>query len=779
VYYLKSQDGNSSNKAWSSPERWVDNCEKDGTTLKFSENPLTAFSEEYEFVVPANSSAWTLRTPTALSSTSFKGKRLTIGGLYKSSSSRARIRHSITGADVFVEYPNEGLFLDNRSRYAPVSEGIANVKGTVTVTADNKNYAAELYLTEKANTHLVFHGSFKGAEDVYTKVISSQKVCRVTFKDASRYFGTIEVTNLVQDVDATVFFESDFPGTVIAGTNAVIASSGVKISNLIMRKGAALDLENQIEVTESFEHTGSVCLIVHGFEGEETAPRYANISFKMPVEANLDIDDFEFVTHDGRLCIGDSFSKSDDGVITIRVIKPGYVTLLSGDDKSYSSDAQSSMINEENWSDHLWPTNPLVDYVASYNLRTFDSSANWQEPTDDFVFKGHSLTIDGDGTRFIVANRSFRCDDLILRNGANFYKRRYSGIKEGEYHNLTVLGNVTVENSTSLFYVGYYETLTLDCMMRGAGTVCLTSHSGVSTSSPKGNLSIKRSSPEFQGEMVVTIPYNMPADPIAEPKRVTPSFDRNYTTLSLTANGNLGGVLPALNRKAFTIENMSRVQPDLDIASLTLDEPTRGIFIKWVGRLMANEGQTFTVKSPLAVHGTLWKEGEGTLVLANPAPTFGEDAESETPDADATNRTFRVAGGDVKIASADAVNGLDVVFTNGAGRIVLDLDSEDETFRTFGLRNTKADTPFAVEGDVSEIPVVLNFENPPEIGSSRGLVTVTSEDSNPAAKVSRLSFEKSPALYGIIVSREWVENEDGSFTLKATFKDVGMRIVIR
>jgi hypothetical protein len=194
---------------------------------------------------------------------------------------------------------------------------------------------------------------------------------------------------------------------------------------------------------------------------------------------------------------------------------------------------------------------------------------------------------------------------------------------------------------------------------------------------------------------------------------------------------------------------------------------------------MANEGQTFTVKSPLAVHGTLWKEGEGTLVLANPAPTFGEDAESATPDADATNRTFRVAGGDVKIASADAVNGLDVVFTNGAGRIVLDLDSEDETFRTFGLRNTKAATPFDVEGDVSEIPVVLNFENPPEIGSSRGLVTVTSEDDDHAAKVSLLSFEKSPALYGIIVSREWVENEDGSFTLKATFKDVGMRIVIR
>ena len=194
---------------------------------------------------------------------------------------------------------------------------------------------------------------------------------------------------------------------------------------------------------------------------------------------------------------------------------------------------------------------------------------------------------------------------------------------------------------------------------------------------------------------------------------------------------------------------------------------------------MAEEGQTFTVKSPLAVHGTLWKEGAGTLVLGNPAPTFGADATSETPDADATNRMFCVAAGDVKIASGDAVNGLDVVFTNSASRLVLDLDSEDETFGTYGLRNTKSAVPFAVGGDVVKIPVVLDCAQPPEIGSSRGLVTVASNNGNPGALVSCLSFVKSSALNGIIVHREWVDNEDGTFTLKATFKDVGMRIVIR
>ena len=125
------------------------------------------------------------------------------------------------------------------------------------------------------------------------------------------------------------------------------------------------------------------------------------------------------------------------------------------------------------------------------------------------------------------------------------------------------------------------------------------------------------------------------------------------------------------------------------------------------------------------------------------------------------------------------MNGLDLVFTNSASRLVLDLDSEDETFRTYGLRNTKSSVPFMAEGELDKIPVVLYSANPPEIGSSCGLVTVASANGNPGTLVSCLSFVKSPALNGIIVHREWVDNEDGTFTLKATFKDVGMRIVIR
>jgi hypothetical protein len=260
----------------------------------------------------------------------------------------------------------------------------------------------------------------------------------------------------------------------------------------------------------------------------------------------------------------------------------------------------------------------------------------------------------------------------------------------------------------------------------------------------------------------------------------TPVFHRNFTTLFLTQDSNLGGELPTLNRKAFTVENMCQVRPDLSLESVTLDNSNRGIFIKWVGRIAANEGQTFTIKSPLAVHGTLWKEGEGTLVLGNPAPTFGEDADGDMPVGDATNHTFRVAGGDVKIASGDAVNGLDVVFTNGAGKIVLDLDSEDETFRTFGLRNTKSQTPFAVEGDIVKIPVVLDFAQPPVRNTQSALFTVPAS-TDVDTFLSKIDIVKGESLADMVVERYWRvnENDNNSRTLVAKFTKVGLRIVIK
>lgn len=780
VYYLNVSEAGGDKDSWTLPGNWstVRADTKSDAEAAGGVHPESFNLPNDGFIVPADSGGYTLRTAANGSNgnSEWNGKYLQLGGIYDSKSHLAVLRLVVRGNDKTTTFNNDGLIMAGRSEMqAYYSKSTYNLHGIISVTAEDERYPAIIRQRRASpSINVNINDKFKSSSTSFARVEAQTNKFTVAFADTTEFFGKLTATNEYDDADATVILQSDFPGTISISTNTVLApATGVKIANLKYFDGAVIDARSgTLEIIGSIVKSGKIRVLTNNFGANTTNPRFSEL-VKFPADAGITADDFEFVDADGDPLDCDSYNVTTDsaqGTTSITAVRYGYVELRESDNTSRTKDNPSSMTNGLNWSDGLWPTNPLVDYAAiDNNLRTFDSSDDIKQPLDDFVFKGHSLIMDD--AILVVLNRSFSCGNLFLRNEATF---AYT-----PYYNGSLYGKVTADEGNAYFSVYSYKTLTIESAIEGSGNVIFSSPGGVSTSDSRGYYVLKGNNDRFAGTMVVTMPYKMPANPVDDWKKVTPSFDRNYTTLNLTSKGNLGGKLPAVNPKAFTIESMSRVKPADEITDLTLDDETRGIFIKWVGRLFANEGQTLTVRSPLAVHGTLWKEGEGMLVLANPAPTFGEDAESTTPDDDVTNRTFRVAGGDVKIASADAVNGLDVVFTNGAGRIVLDLDSEDETFRTFGLRNTKATAPFAVEGDVSEIPVVLNFANPPEIGSSRGLVTVTSKDRNPAAKVSLLSFEKSPALYGIIVSREWVDNGNDTFTLKATFKDVGMRIVIR
>ena len=781
VYYLNTSEASTSYGCWNDPAKWseaygqVENAEGKKVWAFSGESP-SEFSSDCRFIVPALSSGYTLRETAGGGKTSeWNGKSLQLGGTRHNNTYVAVLRLVTRGKDTHIKFNNDGLIMAGQSRIQPHnSSNPYNVKGIVTVTAEEAKYPALIQQTTAArNISLNFLDKFKGAASVYAAIKSSTNDFTVSFADTTEYYGTMTTTNINEDALLTVNLSSDFPGTLSVSTNVtLVPASGVKIANLKYFDGATIDARSgTLEITGSIVKSGKIRVLTNNFGENTVNPRFAEL-VKFPANAGMTADDFEFVGADGQPLDCDGYNMttdSDQGTASITAVRHGYVKLLASDQTSRTKVNESSMTNGVNWSDGLWPTNPLVDYAAiDKNLRTVDSGVAIDQPMDDFVFKGRSLIMDD--AILVMVNRSFSCANLFLRNEATF---AYT-----PYYNGSLYGKVTADEGNACFSVYSYKTLTIESAIEGSGNVVFTSPGGASTSDSRGYYVLKGDNDGFTGTMVVTMPYKMPTDPIADWKKVTPSFDRNYTVLNLTERGNLGSELPAVNPKAFTIENMSRVKPADNVMDLTLDEPTRGIFIKWVGRLMANEGQTFTVKSPLAVHGTLWKEGEGTLVLGNPAPTFGENADSDTPDADATNRMFRVAAGDVKIVSGDAVNGLDVVFTNGAGRIVLDLDSEDDTFRTFGLRNTKSAALFAVEGDVVKIPVVLDFANPPARNTERALFTI-SASADEDLFLSKIAIVKGEALAGMSMERSWRVNEDGSRTFVAKFTKVGLRIVIK
>jgi hypothetical protein len=777
-YYLKDSEAGSGLGCWSNPTHWYDGVEKTDKWV-VTGNPATEFSSEDDFIVPPLSSGYTLRESGG-STTVWNGKSLQLGGEIKNANSNlAVLRLTTRGEGSSITFENDGLILATRSKVMPYySNSRYNINGIVTVTSTDEKYSALIKQREYSesdnttfnNMSLFLNDKFKSAAEACARVYSTAPGFSITFDDTTEYYGKLTVSNdLEHSASTTINLASHFPGTLSISTNVtVVPASGVKITNLVYFDGAIIDARSgTLEITGSITHTGKIRVLVDGFGADSMTPRFSEL-VKVSADSEITVDDFEFITSSGESLDCDDYSLvTENGVATIKAVRYGYVTLTSSDNTSRTKVNPSSMTNEQHWSDGLLPTNPLIRYGAiGNNLRTYDSGP-LNAPLDDFVFNGQSLIIDD--SILVAINRSFRCNNLVLRNGGTYAPSPY-------YHG-TVYGKITADSGDAKFSVYSYKTNTIQSVIEGNGNVVFTAPSGASSSDPRGYHILKGRNEGFAGTMTVTMPRYVPADPIANRNKITPRFDRNYTVLSLTDKLNLGGTLPAVNRKAFTIENMSRVQPEASVESLVLDEPTRGIFIKWVGRLNAEEGQTLTVASPLAVHGTLWKEGAGTLVLANPAPTFGADANGEMPDGDATNRTFIVAGGSLEIASVDAINGLDVVFTNGAENIVINLGSDNELFTNYGIRNTKSSTPFALEGDLVKIPVVLDLDEQPTAPVTHALLTVKSACLD--SVLSCIAFVKGEAIAGWPMSMSRRDNGDGTTTLMATVKKYGTRIVIK
>ena len=634
------------------------------------------------------------------------------------------------------------------------------------MTADDTRYPVEIRQRDSGvNVSLHLHGKFKSAAGTYANIKSAANGFNVIPYDTTEYFGSLSLTNMTDAASVKLTLNTEFPGSIsISTTRTLKTAANCTIGNLTVHDGATIDLTaGALNVTGTFAQSGKVRVIMP----EMADPMKPQTDALLSVPGEVDLNGFEFVLTDGT-----PFTYGELNTTTESGVRTGIVSLISPDNTSRSAPYPSAMTNGAQWTDGLWPTNPAIDYVvkrasSAMNLRTYDSGTI-SDPLDDFVFGGHSLTIDYG--ILVAINRSFRSNKLIIRNGGNYYGTP-------NCHS-SLYGPVVADSGTASFSVYSYKRLTIESEISGSGTLRFCSVSGSSTSEPSGHYVLTGLNTNFTGTTVLTIPVNTPADisTAANQKKITPRFDRNFTTLYLTDKRNLGAPLDAPNPKALTIENMSRLSIT-NVSSLVLDDATRGIFINWVGRFLIDSGKTMTIASPLAVHGTMWKEGGGTLVLANPAPTFGEDASGTTPDADATNRTLRVAGGDLKIVAADAVNGLDVTFTNGAGRLVMELADGSGDIAAYGIRNVKTDTPFAVEGEVATTPVLLDAAAQPTAAFSCAILTVKSAIYD--AALAKHSFSRGGNLSGYRVTYGRRDNGDGTSTLTATVAMVGSRFIVR
>jgi hypothetical protein len=189
----------------------------------------------------------------------------------------------------------------------------------------------------------------------------------------------------------------------------------------------------------------------------------------------------------------------------------------------------------------------------------------------------------------------------------------------------------------------------------------------------------------------------------------------------------------------------------------------------------------------------VYKQGAGTLAMGGELKFLNaENALVDTPPDNAAKRTLYVQGGVLKPLAADALNGLDIVFSNSVNEVdvgvnaadvalELDLDTEDALLKAYGLRNTKSSLPLTLSlaGGATKVPVrLLSDRTSADEAFSVGVMTVKAEIADET--FAKLDIRKPEGLASIHMSRK-VETDAaaGTSTLVVTFKHTGFGVVVR
>ena len=783
IYTLTVTESGTNRLAWTTPSLWSNEVDK---------VVETAFSSEHDYFVQnykSKGSANVLRTPSSSALHEFGGNSLTLGSFPITSSTKghALLRVMCRGVNTGVEFPNDGLVLPRGYVQAYYGSGsVSHLYGRVTVTSPEDYPSRFTSGAQNPNTILHVHDALIGGADAYLEVIpvgaanKTNFTCRIS--NAAQFLGTVDVQNAYDTEEnpwGKMWLElgdTTLGGSLIMGADTQLSgiadetTAGFTVASLTLKAGSSLDLtRGGLTVTQSLtvESTPFTVKVAGLAQKDVTAAQLQNL-FTFPTSSGYTAKDFVL---DGDLGGGELVVREEAGAVKIGLQYYPEANLLNSDDNARGKNAESSMTNKVNWSNaEAWTDAETMPggfhYVVNKKRLRSSYGGTVTAPTGDAMFPGESLRIINGGS-FYMLGPSFWCRNLILDNGT-VYPSIYADI-------VVFSGLMTIKAGGGTISQYNYPDCRIESEIVGPGELTISGASGGSTSAGYATVSLLGLNTNYTGAITVTIPvyssdtYN----------KITPRFDRNYVHFKIADKRNLGGALPEVNPKALTLENMCRLELADACTSLTLDEPTRGIFIKWVGRFLADEGETLAISSPLAVHGTMWKEGDGLLALANPAVTFGADATAVEPDADATNHTFVVAGGDLKVASVDAVNGLDVVFTNGAQRLVVDLATQSGDFKTYGIRNVKTVHPFALAGDLTGVTLAFESETRPADGLTGAVFTVQKDLYDDVAAIFTRRT-KSATYKGMRITCSRRDNDDGeTATMVATVQLMGSLLILR
>jgi len=397
------------------------------------------------------------------------------------------------------------------------------------------------------------------------------------------------------------------------------------------------------------------------------------------------------------------------------------------------------------WSDGELPQSGRDYYIGGFGVITWELSA--------VNFAGDSLTFEDQ--QFYLTSASISAADMVINDLGSTTLYKDSSTWSG---GLTVLSGG--------LYIRVYQScwLYLRSTLSGTGTIRFSGTTTSTVAKPYGTVEISGTNTAYGGRIWI----NTPISAASGSKPATPDYANGYVTRCYISDGrNFGGPFTADSNsyKAIQVDNFSRV---VCRNSVTLDEPTRGLFISLAAQFSVPAEATLTLNNPVTYNGELIKTGAGVLALGGTALFTDGDPASEPQ---ATSNVVSVTAGSLKPLAAAATDGLDIRFSGEAGLV---LPTTSET----GLYGVRTGSAVSASTETGKIPTTFDTTGLDVEAPVFTFRLVTAADAETAAaRAALLSLPRRVASHAF-VSTSVAENEDGTYTAKATYERIRRFIVI-
>ena len=602
--------------------------------------------------------------------------------------------------------------------------------------------------------------------------------------DWSNFKGTLSVTSLYARVSDTSygtrvqFGEHPPSGTVLLyaeSTAEFTSPSPVAMSRLVLNDNSLLVLKTRLvadgegnywtnahlNITGNLTVNGKTHIKMSGWNPEGNEYKAGRmILLTVPSAENLDENDFELDADAtfGRIKVVNNQDGTKSLVLDYDQVVRQKVSDYDGVGKASGGKPHtSSMSIAENWTDGETPHEGAHYFVAPYGsvkemcLRTPHQTDGADDDKIDTQFLGNSLTIGG-GCRLTIFGAHFRVPLIRMLDG--------SDIQTGAGSKPTVHADISVSGGRVYLSAYSNKELKIDGRLKGSGNVCIACIDEA-TSAVGGGVSFNFQNPDFLGTMEVFM---------REGKTAT---DSAYQKLFVKDELNLGGKLESFNPTALTVHgSRTRLIARADVSFTT--NYNRGIYF-YDNPFIDTGIYTMKVTTAIGVNGKLTKEGTGTLELGGKL-SFANALDTMPTDG---SNTFAVTAGNLAVSGVDAVNGLELLFSEGT-KLVLKANPEDEELMRWGIRNVKADTPFALADGLGKLPISLDLsagEIPPT--SRLGLLTVKNDPAIVAAVREMMPTLPRVCKGFLNCPVEIVDEESDTCTFALEFKENGLKLVIR